>query len=415
MSLFEILSKMNMAIAEFDAWYHTHKPTLDFTLLSEEQIWGKQQLEVLQKYGTAAEPTDLVVLSRAQMKEGAKTKAGNLGCWQYTLTESYALYVRSVTPNGEKGYTCPTIRSAAVRPVIRPDEAAHLIPTNRKTDENGIEIMEYGEYPQMLADDKTSRSLEDAFKRRTLKKTGKTYTFDSAEYDSEPFKPRSRMEYEFEGKKYIRFSDSKPHYAAYLSNGKKPKSDGSYWIEVQPIEWLADPSGAWVSKKCLIGGLQYATQREYDGDFSKTFMKYYLDTYFAKEMGHKERMTEIWKVEEQQRLDKALTGLSARLEKATGEEAVEAIKKRLMEAEKRRKVKTPSNRLHEAARIKRLRNARDILNEAAQQAYEAGDKALLNGIIDLSGSYAARYQGQQNRVAQRRAARRVQRKQGDRR
>lgn len=132
-------------------------------------------------------------------------------------------------------------------------------------------------------------------------------------------------------------------------------------------------------------------------------MKKYLDTYFAKEMGHEEIIS-------RQSHDKILTGLSAQLKQATNGDAVKAIEERLRLAEKGKKVQTTPERLHEAAMIKRLKKARDILLEAHAEAQEKGDDELADSIVDLARPYSARYAAQQNKVRYHRAKR----KQGSR-
>jgi len=387
---------------------------LDFTLLTAEQIWGDDdgngQLDVMKQYGTRVAPTDLAAILGGYMTpfdEG--TSENDLTCDSWSASSNKAGTPRCVSLLGDKGVNGPTIRSDSVRPVLPPSETEKLPLSNRKIGVNGVEIVEFGEYPQTVANKEISTALEIAFNAEQLQKTGKNYTFDSvglSDYDT-AFRAISYPEYELDGKRYIRVLGRPSARHSRLSTKKWVQEGKPYWVEVQPIEWLMDKSGWMVSKKCLFAGIQFNTKDSYKGNFRDTFMKKYLDTYFAKEMGHEEIIS-------RQKHDKVLTGLSARLEEAISDEAVEAIKKKLMDAEKSRKVKTTPHRLHEAARIKRLRNARDILNEAAQQAYEAGDRALLDGIINLSSTYAARYQGQQNRVAHRRAVRRAQGKQSDR-
>ena len=98
-------------------------------------------------------------------------------------------------------------------------------------------------------------------------------------------------EYEMDGKRYIRVL-GRPSDSQYstLSTREQVKDGKPYWVEVQPIEWLMDESGWMIAKKCLFAGIQFDTKKKYDGDFSKTFMKHYLDTYFAKEMMPIERV-----------------------------------------------------------------------------------------------------------------------------
>ena len=86
------------------------------------------------------------------------------------------------------------------------------------------------------------------------------------------------------GKRYIRVPGRPADNDSKLSTREQVEKWKPYWVEVQPIEWLMDPSGTMVAKKCLFAGIQFDTKSSYDGDFSKTSMKHYLDTYFAKEM-----------------------------------------------------------------------------------------------------------------------------------
>ena len=419
MSLSEILSKINMTIAEFDEWCRKRQP-LDFTLLTKEQIWGDKdgtgQLDVMKKYGTAVAPTDLAILLGSIMSwDIYHTSEGDLSCFSWSVSSDGDGDVHSVHCNGGEYWNSMIERDISVRPALPPFEVSKITPKEVKTI-NGIRIAEYGEYPQTVVEEHIGGELERLLESKSLQPTGKNYTFDSVglrNYDT-PFKATSYPEYELNGKKYIRVPGCPDDSESHLSTGEKVAKKKPYWIQVQPIEWLVDKSGIWVSKKCLFAGIQFDTKEKYDGDFSKTFMKHYLDTYFAKEMGHEEIVAKREQEQEKQRLDKVLIGLSAQLEEATSNEAVEAIKKRFKAAENGKKTQTPPDRLDEAARMQRLMNARNILIHAAQQAYDAGDKALLDGIVDLSQHYEVLYNARRRRVASLQARRRVQRKQGDR-
>jgi len=218
-------------------------------------------------------------------------------------------------------------------------------------------------------------------------------------YD-EFFKPRQYKEYEYRGKKYIRCDKPCfPDELSKLSNGEAPRADTTYWVEVRPIEWLVDPTGTWISKKALLAGIPFDTQYHYLGDFSKTFMKRYLDTYFVNEMGHDEMIA-------QQKRDKILSGFSEKLEALCD---VEAIKKDIKPA-------STAERTEELIRIKQVRRGRDIIIDMANKVHETGDRALLRELADMElvRIYGAREQGMRNRVERRRLARRFKRKQSDR-
>ena len=112
-----------------------------------------------------------------------------------------------------------------------------------------VQICEYGAYPQTVAPKSVSQELEAQYQKNTLKTTGKTYTFDSAELDaySTGFTPRNCAEYSFAGKKYVRI-EGKPYDSdSILSDGTSVQKGQAYWFEVQPIEWLMDPKGTWVA------------------------------------------------------------------------------------------------------------------------------------------------------------------------
>ena len=152
---------------------------------------------------------------------------------------------------------------------------------------SGVDVVEFGEYPQTIASESVNRDLEQSFSRGQLQTTGKKYTFDGEALDAydKPFKAKEYAEYQHSGKRYIRV-EAKPYGGdnSVLSNGKKPQAGEACWIEVQPIEWLKDPSGVMVARQALFAGVQFDKKQRYDGNFENTDMKQYLQNHFAKEM-----------------------------------------------------------------------------------------------------------------------------------
>ena len=265
---------------------------MDFTFLKEEQIWGDDALDVMKKYGTAVAPTDLTVLLGGVMNSagGTKTSEGETTCASRSAS-SWCGRVRCVSAEGDKSWYDTDVRRVSARPALPPSEASKISPSKARV-LSGIRVVEYGEYPQTVADERTSEKLERLHDSRSLRLSGKNYTFDSVgltDYDT-PFKATSYQEYEMDGKRYIRVLGRPYDNDSKLSTGEQVKKGKPYWVEVQPIEWLMDPSGTMVSKKCLFAGIQFDTKEKYNGDFKRTFMKHYLDTYFAKEMEPTERM-----------------------------------------------------------------------------------------------------------------------------
>lgn len=260
---------------------------MDFTFLKEDQIWGDDALDVMKKYGTAVAPTDLTAILGGVMDsaDGIKTSEGETTCASWSASSNDHGDVRCVNYEGDKLWNNPNTRDISARPALPPSEASKISPSIARAIA-GIRVAEYGEYPQTVADKRTSAKLERLHDSRSLRPTGKNYTFDSVDlgdYDKS-FKATSFPEYEMDGKRYIRVLGRPSDDDSKLSTGEQVESGKPYWVEVQPIEWLMDRSGTMVAKKCLFAGIQFDTKSSYNGYFSKTSMKHYLDTYFAKEM-----------------------------------------------------------------------------------------------------------------------------------
>ena len=265
---------------------------MDFTFLNDDQIWGDDALEVIKRYGTKVAPTDLtVILGGGMNNSGARTYEGDLGCASWTASLGYNCLVRCVYHNGAVFWINSNNRWISARPALLPSEASKISP-REASGFDGIRVAEYGEYPQTVADERTSERLERLHSLSSLRSTGKNYTFDSVALGDcyTPFKKTTYPEYKMDGKRYVRIPGRPSDNASKLSTGEQVKDGKPYWVEVQPIEWLMDRSGTMVAKKCLFAGIQFDTKNSYDGDFSKTSMKHYLDTYFAKEMEPAERM-----------------------------------------------------------------------------------------------------------------------------
>ena len=266
---------------------------MDFTFLKEDQIWGDDALDVMKKYGTAVAPTDLTAILGGIMNSagGTKTSEGETTCLSWSVSSDKNGHVRCVLSEGDRYWSRTDERLISARPVLSSWEAFKTIPSVARFID-AIPVVEYGEYPQTVADDETCEKLERLHDSRSLRLSGKNYTFDSVgltDYDT-PFKATSYPEYEMDGKRYIRVPGRPANDDSKLSTGERVKEGKPYWVEVQPIEWLLDPSYTMVARKCLFAGIQFDTKEKYDGDFKRTFMKHYLDTYFAKEMEPTERV-----------------------------------------------------------------------------------------------------------------------------
>ena len=277
----------------------------ELTLLTEGQVWGKKKLEVLKKYGTKSAISDLAILTGAFCNNtctytapddnSLKGRTGQV----YTQTSDNYGVVRVVSRDGEYILKFVGNRYVSIRPVLLSSFVFSQISPNRVKGYNGTEEVEYGEYPQYSPDDRTQRQLECKYQIGKLRKTGGKYTFDSTpnNTNSQGFQEVTYKEYEYNGKKYIRVkADSCYDGESFkLSNGEEYRNGDYVWVEVSPVKWLIDDkTGILVSKIGLLAGIRFHTkEKEYNGDFSETEMKEYLDKYMSKDLFQTATLTNL--------------------------------------------------------------------------------------------------------------------------
>jgi len=367
------------------------KPHPNFTLLTAEQVFGDYPLRVARFDDCRVVPTDLAILLGAVMDKDEYTAVQDSFACQTWLTSPYNGYTFCIGTKGNARPVEPWNKKVATRPVLPPSETKE-INADIKKDSVGNDIVEYGEYPQKEAVWEKDK-LEELYQSGQLSTTGKTYTFNATDSQKKGdlFQPEQHDEYEYEGKKYVRVL---ARVSGINLRGQDTEEGKPYWVKVQPIEWLVDPTGTWVSKKCLLGGIPFdsvAPEGGYQGDFESTLMKQYLDTYFYKDIKPSlEADREVIK------------GLSEKLAEISDLEKVKAMVK---------PARTPE-RTEQLARIIRVRKAKDLLSVAAQKAHKEGDKATLQEIVELAKPFAAREAAIRNKFNLKRAERRAKKGRG---
>ena len=271
---------------------------MEVTFLREEDIWDDNALEVMQAYGTKVGVSDVAIALGTCMGSGTKNSAGVASGYAWAASSYKNVNVRTVDLDGAKNCFNPNRRIAAGCPALPFSATSKICPNNMKTMRlaNGktVQICEYGAYPQTVAPKSISQELEAQYQKNALKTTGKNYTFDSVELDaySTGFTPRNCAEYMFNGKRYVRIKGKPYDRNSVMSDGTSVQKGQAYWFEVQPIEWLMDPKGMWVSRQALFAGIQFDTKNEYNGNFANTTMYNYLQKHFAKEMEAQKEFTE---------------------------------------------------------------------------------------------------------------------------
>lgn len=238
---------------------------MQITLLNEEQTWGENALQIQKDFGTIVGLTDWAVDRGASCDISYKDREGNLAGCMATTSSDRDYFVRATTFSGTKSGNVSRNQSFAICPVIPAEEAKNLHLKNIQTlnlpNGKSVQICEYGSYPQSRVSSQTSRKLEQLLTQNLLPQTGKVYTFEH-----ENDRKDKAAEYLYEGKKYVR-ADNR-------------------WYKVEPVQWLMDESGLLRSKMAIMSGIRFSTYDKhfhYKGDFARTNMYNYLNTYFAKE------------------------------------------------------------------------------------------------------------------------------------
>jgi len=262
----------------------------EFTLLSDEQTFGSQQIDVIKKMGGKCAISDFAILLGAYVSsdyhvDGDNSMRGRTGWWYLSSSDGDG-DVRDVNIDGDRLWTTAGKRSGAVRPAL-PFSNISDISLNGVKGRHGFLEVEYGEYPQYAVDTNLGRILDDSFQAGVLRRTGKTYTTDSRRWNanSERFSPVQHEEFEYNGKRYVRVKSNDTDENFKLSNGVTVHPGMYVWLEVSPIKWIVDDRAKMlVSKTLLASGIRFCNDRQYNGDFKNTEMYQYLNTYFARDM-----------------------------------------------------------------------------------------------------------------------------------
>lgn len=258
---------------------------LEINLLSIEQIFRDEKY-IFDSYGYDISNTDLSILTGAYIYFGALARG-----WYWTQNISGNEKIGCINNKGEMVPTSSFLRRGTIRPVLSSTELLTNGTLKRDTTITGVDIVEFGEYPQYAAPSSMQQILETEFHKglihKGLKKTGNTYTFDGNKNPDYYYKfmPVTYDEYEYGGKKYIRIKAQAYKDCFELSNGIKYLNDNHVWVEVTPVKWLVDnKNGLLISTRGLASGIRYAGNGAPDLKYSTSEMKEYLDKYMLHDL-----------------------------------------------------------------------------------------------------------------------------------
>ncbi len=268
----------------------------NFTFLTEEQYFGSDKLDILEKRGTKAAITDFSILLGAYVSDNNhidndSSLEGRTG-WYWTKSDDGDNGARVVRDDGARNCYYVHNRAGGARPAL-PFSSISSIPTNGESGKrarDGILEVEYGYYPQKAASKDMQERLERAYRSGSISRTRNSYTTDSRKYDAygEKFLAKQHEEYEYNGKRYVRVEANSDFggNAFTLSNGEQYRDGDNVWVEVSPVKWLVDErEKVMLTDKLIFSGVQFNHTRDYHTkDFDKTDIKTFMDRYLSRDL-----------------------------------------------------------------------------------------------------------------------------------
>ena len=267
----------------------------DFTFLTEEQIFGSNQIDVIKKRGTKAAISDFSVLLGGWVSDyhvdNDSSLKGRTG-YYWTKSDDGDNDARMVYDNGRRDYCSVYKRYCGARPAL-PFSSISNIPTNGESGKrarDGVLEVEYGYYPQKAVSRDMQERLERAYRSSSISKTGNSYTTDSVAYDDydTAFQPQTHQEYEYNGKRYVRV-EANSYYDGNnftLSNGEQYRDGDNVWVEVEPVKWLVDERARMmITENLIFAGVQFNKKRNYKTrNFDRTDIKRFMDRYLSRDL-----------------------------------------------------------------------------------------------------------------------------------
>ena len=157
--------------------------TNEITLLSEEQVFGSNKIDVIEQLGKKCEISDFAILLGGYVSDNEhvsdyRSLKDRTGWWQLSSSDGDG-DVCSVLSQGNRVCTDAGKRFGGIRPVLPFSDISDISKNEVRRKTRFLKV-EYGEYPQYVVDDvNLNRELYREFEAGRLRKTGKYYTTDS--------------------------------------------------------------------------------------------------------------------------------------------------------------------------------------------------------------------------------------------
>ena len=268
------------------------------TILEKNQIFGDNKLEIFEKIGTKAALTDFAILTGASLNDcyhldDDNSLKGRTGIWWtktarefqcYEVGEVFKVYFDGVIRDSEGFVTC---KEYGARPSLPYSSISEISPSGaRGTNKKGVEVIEYGYYPQDAVNEKMQKFLTN--NEHALVKKNVSYSVNSIPADiwGPDVSLSENKVYEYNGKLYAKVIANSCDSEFTLSNGVKYNRGDVVWVEVSPIRWLNDKKDkVLLSERILFGGIPFSQSKtHYYDNFEDTYLYNYMNKLFLKEI-----------------------------------------------------------------------------------------------------------------------------------
>ena len=270
----------------------------NFKILSDEQIFGDNALDIFKEKGSAADITDFAILLGGYSREGGtpydklvwKERVGS-----YWIDAEIEFGNLNINYGGFKHRNAVSSRKTGIR-LAKDITSIDEIPSNDGKIESigdGFYKVEYGYVPQTAVSRKEQEALDEIFDCNLMFKTGNSYTTDTVNLytHADKFKPQVLEEYEYQNNRYVKvpvnvgYKDT----IAPVSNGEDYTYGEYVWVKVEPIQWWIDEKAKIMfTEKVILSGIQYSNLWGVTS-YDESFLKEYINTYMEKELFQEKR------------------------------------------------------------------------------------------------------------------------------
>ncbi|MBR1413623.1 MAG: hypothetical protein IJ574_03025 [Bacilli bacterium] len=269
------------------------------TVPTNEDLFGKNKLDIINKIGLPANVTDYAIINGIFVGDYytdiIRSNLANRTGYYITKFEENDEHNHVVIIDGSGLAHTHDYRFAGVRPIIHYDTLEEL--TNELIIENDIKYINYGQYPMNVVNSKQQNILESLFQNEELT-ISKDVISQNVSLNYDDFIPGYKIVYELDGKKYIRCHINKDLIygkdGVILSDGNFYPVDSYAWINIEKIKWYVNERHkTLLSENVLFSARGYHEPLSYEQGLEDNGIDYFLNNSFKEEINSNSKVKKL--------------------------------------------------------------------------------------------------------------------------